>query len=123
MIGLGLDLCRAERMRKVWQRHGERFLARFLRPEEQAYCLEHRDPGDRLAGRWAAKEAAIKALGTGEAQGVRMLDCEVVHDPSGAPRLVLHGIAAERATVLGVRGSMLSITHDGGMAAAVVVLL
>ncbi|MFM2089804.1 MAG: hypothetical protein RLZZ127_293 [Planctomycetota bacterium] len=120
--GLGLDLVPVARIRAAHGRHGDRFLERFLTAAERAYCLDHRDPAERLAGRWAAKEAAVKALGTGMAGGIGLVQCEILPDPGGMPVLVFSGAAAARATALGVSRSLVTITHSDGMAAAVVVL-
>ena len=110
--GLGLDLCQVDRMRK----HLEgRFMEKHLTEREAAYVRSRgAQAAESLAGIWAAKEAALKALGTGIAFSLQ--DVEVLHSPTGQPTIQLHG----RAAALG--GSFLvSITHDGGMAAAVAV--
>lgn len=121
IVGLGLDLVGVERIRGVHARQGQRFLDRVYTAAEQAYCLSFRDPSERLAARWAAKEACMKALGTGWAQGVGFIDIEVASG-DGAPRLTLSRAAAARAATMRVIRSHLSITHSDGLAAAVVVL-
>jgi len=118
IVGLGIDLVPIERAAGLLERHGERFLARCFAPGEVA---RRGDPA-HLAGLLAAKEAAFKALGTGWGQGVGWRDVEVTRDGAGAPALALHGAAATRAQALGGARSHVSITHDGGLAVAVVVL-
>lgn len=120
--GIGCDVVGIARIRAVLARHGERFLARIFQPAERDYCLAARDPAERAAARWAAKEATMKALGTGWAQGVAFSSIEVVHDASGAPLLRLHQGAAARAATLGVAHCHLSLSHADGLAMAMVVL-
>ncbi|MBA3708865.1 MAG: holo-ACP synthase [Planctomycetes bacterium] len=122
IVGLGLDLIGVERIRGVHARHGQRFLDRIYTADEQRYCLGFRDPSERLAARWAAKEACMKALGTGWAHGVGFTDIAVLSDPSGAPAIELTGGALERATALNVVRCSLTLSHSDGMAAAVVIL-
>jgi holo-[acyl-carrier protein] synthase len=118
--GVGVDLVELDRIRAALERHGERFLDRILTAGERAYCYRRRDPVPHVAARFAAKEAVVKALGTGFAQGIRWVDVEVERDEVGPPRIVLHGaaqqIAGEAARV------HLSLTHDKGAAIAVAVL-
>jgi holo-[acyl-carrier protein] synthase len=120
--GIGLDLVAVARIRAAHGRHGDRFLERFLTTAERSYCLDHRDPAERIAGRWAAKEAAVKALGTGMSDGVGLLQVEILPGPAGAPALVFHGAAAARAAARGITRTLVTITHSDGMAAAMVVL-
>ena len=122
ILGLGCDLIGIARLRGVLERHGDRFLERILSPAERAYCLAARDPAERTAVRWAAKEATMKALGTGWSHGVTFAGIEVLHDAAGAPQLQLHAGAAQRAAVLGVTRCHLSLSHADGMAMAMVVL-
>lgn len=122
IIGLGTDVIGIERLAATYERQGQAFLDRVYTPDEQAYCLAFRQPAERLAGRWAAKEAAMKAFGRGLGQGLTMVEIEVVHDPFGVPRLRLHGRARERATVLGVWRSHCSVSHADGYAVATVIL-
>jgi holo-[acyl-carrier protein] synthase len=121
IVGLGLDLVDASRIRRLRERRGEHFLRRVFTEAETESSLGRADPDLHLAARFAAKEAAMKALGTGWAQGVGWRDCEVV-STGGPPGLRLHGEAARRAESLGARKAHLSLSHDGGVAAAVVVL-
>ena len=122
MLAVGLDVVGIARIRAVLGRRGERFLQRVLTPDEQAYCRSHRDPAPSVAARWAAKEAVMKALGTGHAQGVDFLHIEVVRDAAGAPQARLYDAAQRRFAALGGRSLLLSITHADGIAAAVAVI-
>jgi holo-[acyl-carrier protein] synthase len=122
IVALGLDLTEIERLGATVERRGARFLERVFTAGERAYC--ERRPLRRLvhyAGRFAVKEAVMKALGTGWARGVRWVDIEVRRSPGSAPELLLHGAAAEIATRRGIERWHLTITHDAGIAAAVVV--
>lgn len=121
IIGLGIDIAEIDRLAAAIERHGEHFLRRVFTPAEIAYCERHRDRAERYAGRFAAKEAAMKALGTGWRRGVRWVDVEVLRAPGGKPVLQLHGAAAEAAQKLGVKNAVLSITHSGNLALAEVI--
>lgn len=121
IIGLGIDVARIDRVDEFLKRYGERFTKKILTEREQAHCARYFNGGEQVAGRIAAKEAASKALGTGWRQGVHWKCFEVDHEPSGKPVLRIHGRAAEIASQMGVRNVNLSITHDGGVAAAVVI--
>ena len=101
--------------------YGDRFLRRVYTDGEIAYCTRQRNPVPSLAGRFAAKEAAMKALGTGHSQGVLWKDVEV-HRAGGPPQLRLHGGAARRAAAIGVERSLLTITHSESLAMAQVML-
>ena len=121
VLGLGIDVVDLGRIRSLYERHGERFTRRICRPGEikprQGDALiEH------LGGLFAAKEAALKALGTGWAQGLSLRMVEIVKEKSGAPGLRLHDAAAARAAALGVERCLLSISHERTFAAAVAVL-
>lgn len=123
ILGLGLDLVSLPRMERSLERFGEHLLERVLTPAERA--LLPAAPGAKaayVAARFAAKEAAVKALGTGFAQGVGPRDVEVVSLPSGRPELRLHGAAARRAREMGVVSAHLSLTHERDAAAAVAIL-
>jgi holo-[acyl-carrier protein] synthase len=121
VIGIGLDLCPIDRMRKAVERHGDRFLQRIFTPDECAYAAARGNRFEALAGRFAAKEAASKALGA--PRGIGWHDVEVVPAKAGqcGPVLLLRGKAAEVAHVRGVSAVLVSITHVDGMAAAVAV--
>ena len=122
IIGLGFDATDIPRVRETYARYGERFLRRVFTEGEIAYCTRRRDPVPHLAGRFAAKEAAMKALGTGHSRGVLWKDIEVVR-VGGPPQLRLHGGAARRAEQMKVVKSLLTITHAETLAMAQVLLL
>jgi len=122
IVGLGVDLTDIPRLAEIFERYGERFLRRVFTDGEIAYCTKRRNPAPHLAGRFAAKEAAMKALGTGHSRGVIWTDVEVIR-LGGPPRLQLHGAAARHAARLNVRSSLLTITHSDALAMAQVLLL
>ena len=122
IIGSGVDLAEIARIQKAVDRFGARFLDRVFTGSEQAYCLRRRRSAESLAARFAAKEAAAKALGTGISRGVNWLEIEVVREPGGRPCLRFHGRAAQFAGRLGVAHAALSLTHTGDLAMASVVL-
>ncbi len=122
IIGLGLDATDIGRISDVIERHGNRFIERIFTEQEIAYCMRRRVPAIHFAGRFAAKEAGMKALGTGHSQGVLWRDLEVVRG-EGPPQLRLHGAAAERFRMLGGRSSLLTITHSDDLAVAQVLFL
>ena len=122
IVGLGLDIIEVDRIRGVFLRHKDRFVKRVLTDAEQAYVLRYKDPAERLAGRWAAKEAAFKALGTGLAEGMRWRDVEIIRAPSGKPELQFRGAALKRLTELGATCQHLTITHGDNLAVAQVIL-
>ena len=109
-------------MADLLQRYGERFLRRVFTDGEITYCTKRRNPVPHLAGRFAVKEAAMKALGTGQSLGVLWKDIEVIR-AGGPPRLKLHGGAARRATAMGVTQSLVTITHSETLALAQVLLI
>src|SRR5713226_7164671 len=122
IIGLGLDATDIERIAATIERYGERFVHRVFTDGEVAYCTRRRVSAVHFAGRFAAKEAAMKALGTGHSQGVLWRDIEVVRR-GGPPQLQLHGGAARRLSTIGGRSSLLTITHSDDLAMAQVLLL
>ena len=124
ILGLGLDIARVDRVEAFLARYGERFVERVCTPGEQREAAKYthlQAKANHLAGRIAAKEAAAKALGTGFTDGIKWKDFEVVREASGCPSLRATGVAAQKMTDRGVSNVVLSISHDGGMAAAVVV--
>jgi holo-[acyl-carrier protein] synthase len=121
IIGLGVDIAEVDRISEAIARHGQKFLERIYTPAEIAYCNRHRNRAERFAGRFAAKEAVMKALGTGWSNGVRWVDLEVTRLPTGQPTIVLHGAAREIGERLGLRRASLSITHSGNTALAQVI--
>jgi holo-[acyl-carrier protein] synthase len=122
IIGLGFDATDLPRIREVFDRYGDRFLRRVFTEGEIAYCTRQRDPVPSLAGRFAAKEAAMKALGTGHSRGVLWKDIEVVRH-AGPPQLRLTGGALRRFEALKARRSLVTITHADTLAMAQVLLL
>ena len=120
--GIGIDLVPVTRITDVVERRGERFLKRILTDGEREYCAQHPEPARHWAARFAAKEAGMKALGTGFNVGVGWKTIEVVNLKSGQPTLVLSGAAKERAEELGVAAAHVTLAHDGAYAVACVVL-
>lgn len=121
IVGLGVDIAEVDRIEAAIRRHGRPFLERVFTPEEIAYCERHKNKMERYAARFAAKEAAMKALGTGWRRGIRWRDLEVSNMSGGKPILRLHGIAREFANSLRVTNISLSITHSGNLALAQVI--
>ena len=122
VVGIGTDAAEIDRVVKLYERFPESFLNRVFTPQEQAYCLARkRNFGESLAARWAAKEATLKALGTGWSSDVDWKDVEVVSLPSGAPMLNVSGGAKKRADELGIVDWKLSLTHSRTLAIAFVV--
>lgn len=122
IAGVGVDLAEVHRIRSSFERFGERFRDRIYTPLEIAYCESKANKYERYAARFAAKEAGMKAIGTGMRKGVRWLDFEVANLPSGKPTLRFHGVAAEYAERLGVTNVALSLTHTSDTALAHVIL-
>lgn len=121
IIGMGIDVAEVKRIRDVIESQSERFLRRVYTPEEVAYCEQFKNKYERYAGRFAAKEAAMKALGTGWSLGVRWVDVEVVRQRGGRPTMLLKGEARKIADKLGVKNIALSITHTSEQAIAHVI--
>ncbi|HEX3377369.1 MAG TPA: holo-ACP synthase [Candidatus Acidoferrales bacterium] len=121
IVGLGIDITGVDRIEAAIARRGRALLKRLFTPSEIIYCERHRNRAERFAGRFAAKEATMKALGTGWACGVRWIDIEVVREPSGKPTLKLSGATRAIADRLGVKNIALTITHDGNTAMAQVI--
>lgn len=110
------------RIRRSREQFGDRFLRRVYTDRERSYALSKANWAERLAARFAAKEAGMKAIGTGWNFGVGWQDVEVVNEPSGRPNLLLHGSAQRRAAQMGVARISLSLTHTAETAMAVVIL-
>lgn len=121
IVGLGLDIAEIDRIEVAIQRHGTPFLERLFTPAEVSYCERHRNRFERYAGRFAVKEATMKALGTGWSRGVRWRDIEVTREATGKPGLHLAGVALRIAERLGVKTISVSITHSGNLALAQVI--
>ena len=121
IIGLGVDIAEVPRIKAAIERRGQPFLRRVFTPNEIAYCERFKNKFERYAGRFAAKEATMKALGTGWRGGIRWVDLEVVRQQSGRPTMALAGEAAKIAGALGVRRISVSITHTASQALAQVI--
>ncbi len=122
IVGTGIDLAEVDRIQASIKRHGDRFIQRIYTPAEIAYVERKANKYERYAARFAAKEAGMKAIGTGWRQGVTWHDFEVSNLPSGRPILKLHGKAAEFAAKLGVKHISLSLTHTAANGMAFVIL-
>lgn len=122
IVGTGIDIAEVPRIRQAIERHGERFLKRVFTEGEIQYCESKANRVERYAARFAAKEAGMKAIGTGWNHGVRWRDIEVARKPGGRPTLLLHGKAAEFAAKLGATNIALSLTHTEQEAMAQVIL-
>jgi holo-[acyl-carrier protein] synthase len=122
ILGIGSDLAEVPRIRASRERFGDRFLRRIYTPGEIAYALSKANKDERLAARFAAKEAGMKALGTGLSGGVTWKDFTVGREPSGKPTLTLSGVAAQLAVQRGVTRIHLTLTHTAEMAMAVVIM-
>jgi holo-[acyl-carrier protein] synthase len=122
IVGIGIDLAEVERIRKAIERYGQRFTGRIYTTAETAYVERKANRYERYAARFAAKEAGMKAIGTGWKRGVRWQDFEVKNLPSGRPTLQFHGVAAQIADSLGVRNVALSLTHTAEQGMAIVIL-
>ena len=122
IVGTGVDIAEVPRIREAVARFGERFLKRVFTPEEIRYCTSKANTEERLAARFAAKEAAMKAIGTGLRHGVTWQDVEVVRQLGGRPGLRLTGKAAEFAAALGCQRIHLSLSHTEDQAIAHVIL-
>ena len=118
ILGHGIDLIECRRIAKVYENHGERFLNRVLTPAEQVRTRQYRDPITFIAGRWAAKEAILKMIGTGWRGQISWTDMEILPDELGRPIVTLTGETGRRAAHMGVRRVLLSITHTEHTAGA-----
>jgi holo-[acyl-carrier protein] synthase len=112
IVGTGIDIIETVRFEKALRKHGERFAKRVCTPAEIAYCEKFKNLAERLAARFAAKEAAFKALGTGWSEGLRWVDVEITHSASGKPELILRGRAEEIARRMRVTRAAVSISHS-----------
>jgi holo-[acyl-carrier protein] synthase len=122
IVGTGVDLAEVPRIRASIERYGEKFIRRIYTPAEIAYVERKANKYERYAARFAAKEAGMKAIGTGWRHGVTWQDFEVANLRSGKPTLLLHGVAAGFAEKLGVKHVSLSITHTAALGMAHVIL-
>lgn len=122
IVGTGIDVIEVPRVAASIERFGRRFLNRVFTESEIRYCDSKANRTERYAARFAAKEAGMKALGTGWSHGVRWRDVEVRRQPGGRPTLAFHGKAAEIASQMGVTNIALSLTHTAAEALAQVIL-
>ena len=122
IAGIGVDIVDIARIQALLDRHGERFLRRVYTEAETAYAMRGVNRAERLAGRFAVKEALMKALGTGKTQGILWKDVETLRGRAGKPEVHLHGQAVRWAKLRGSSAVHVSITHDGGKAVAFVIL-
>lgn len=122
IVGTGIDIAQVPRIAESIERFGERFLRRVFTEDEIRYCDSKANRVERYAARFAAKEAAMKALGTGWNRGVRWRDIEVFRQPGSRPTIKFHGVAADFAAKLGTRNIALSISHTPELAIANVIL-
>ena len=118
IIGIGTDIIECERIGHMVEKHGEHFMNRVFTEDEVRYCTGRRNNDQHFAGRWAAKEAVLKALGTGWIAGITWQDVEIANEPSGRPIIRLHGGAAEIAKEREIREVQISITHCQAYAVA-----
>jgi len=122
VCGIGVDVIQVSRLVQSLERFGERMEKRLFTSGERDYCRTHKDPLPHLAARFAAKEAASKALGTGMSGGVGWTQIEVLQPGGRVPELRFSGVALERYRAMGCTRSHLTLSHDGGLAIACVVL-
>jgi holo-[acyl-carrier protein] synthase len=122
IVGTGVDICEVARVRDAIERFGERFLKRIFTAAEREYCESKRNRIERYAARFAAKEAAMKAIGTGLRRGVTWQDFEVGREPGGRPTMIFKGKAAEFTSRSGTKRSHLSMSHTSELAIAQVIL-
>ncbi|MDR3319391.1 MAG: holo-ACP synthase [Desulfovibrio sp.] len=120
IVGLGTDIVEILRLERVYTRFGRRFLEKILTPRELDTLPA--TPATTVAGRFAAKEAAVKALGTGFSRGITPLHIEITRSSRGAPKMTFLGKAKELELAIGIRRSLLSISHERTVAVAVVIL-
>lgn len=122
IVGTGVDIAEVSRIEAAIRRRGRRLLERVFTPAEIRYCESRRNKFERYAARFAAKEAAMKALGTGWRRGIRWRDIEISNLASGQPTLAFSGLAAERARKLGAQRISLSLSHAKDLVIAQVIL-
>ncbi len=111
ILGIGTDIIECLRIAQMIERHGELFLTRVYTPREIEYCTARKAATQHYAGRWAAKEAVLKALGTGWSRGISWTDVEVRNDAGGAPRIALAGGARTACERLGIANMLITISH------------
>ncbi|MCX7767251.1 MAG: holo-ACP synthase [Candidatus Sumerlaeia bacterium] len=122
IVGIGIDAVDLSRFKTSMTKYGERMLTRLFTPVEQEYCQRFVSPVEHFAVRFAAKEAFLKAIGTGKSRQIRWQDIEIVNEDSGKPNLVVYGEAARICNELGGRTLYVSLSHSQQVAVAVVVI-
>jgi holo-[acyl-carrier protein] synthase len=123
VLGIGTDITECLRIAQMIERHGELFVGRVYTPAEIEYCRSRKLATQHFAGRWAAKEAVLKALGTGWRRGISWRDIEVISGPGGRPQASLSGGAGDVAERIGIRAVLVSISHCRSHATAFAVAL
>ena len=123
VVGIGTDIVECLRIAQMIERHGELFISRVFTPLEIQYCNSRRQATQHFSGRWAAKEAVLKALGTGWRKGISWRDIEVLNDPLGRPDVTLRGGAREAGDKLGMQKMLISISHCRSHATAYAIAL
>lgn len=122
IVGTGIDIVEVARVAEAIERFGDRFLRRIYTPSEIQYCRSKRNAAERFAARFAAKEAALKAIGTGWKNGIAWTEVEVRREPGGRPTIRFSGKAAGFAAQLGMKRASLSLSHTAQLAIAKVIL-
>lgn len=123
ILGIGTDIIEVDRIGQMIDKHDDLFLRRVFTPLEIEYCGGRKSAMQHYAGRWAAKEAALKALGTGWSRGIKWTDMEVANLMGGKPELKIHGVASEIATEMGICEMQISISHCRAFAVAYVIAI
>ncbi len=123
IYGIGVDLVYIKRMQQMQERWNEKFTARIFTPEENRYCQQHKFPAQHLAGIFAAKEAVLKAIGTGLSRGISWQEIQILSKSGQAPQVELKGTAAKIAKESGVGNVLVSLSHDSDYAIAHAVAL
>ncbi len=111
VVGIGTDITEVARIERMFAKHGDLFLKRVFTLAEQEYCSPRKAASQHFAGRWAAKEAILKAIGTGWTKGIGWTEIEIITQPGGKPKVELHGRAAEVCRELGICEILVSISH------------
>ena len=123
LIGIGTDIIEVARIGEMIEKHDELFLRRVYTPLEIEYCGGRKSALQHYAGRWAAKEAALKALGTGWSRGIKWTDMEVSNLMGGKPELRIHGVASDIAEDMGIQEMQISISHCKSYAVAYLIAI
>lgn len=121
IVGIGTDITECLRIARIIERHGELFISRVYTPEEIRYCRSRKQATQHFTGRWAAKEAVLKALGTGWVRGISWRDIEIRNEPGGKPVVAVRGGAKELVQQLGITKLLVTISHCRTYAVAYVI--